>query len=365
MKTGTTATGFYYYRDSVAVEMNTGESIVDNLTHAYIITDSDNTAQDLNAAESNFNTTTQKIIIWMHFWKSPSGSIDTVYVKFNDNLTDQEAEDLVNYYFYETMKNWVPEEVLNPESVPVAVREGINSGESRLGNCSLSWKWGYNCLLPEVNDWYPGFRFQAGMAIGLLDGLLGTIQTIYEGGKKAVNTGAGWWERAVSYTKEVVSYGIRNRSMLKMFKKVGADTAEKLKESWDAIVNLYKTVKEFINTVASNFKPIVKGLWEGIVEWLGGAIDGEAGPGYDVGVLAFDGIRPPHPTFPIKWGRVIFGKKNEQDRSVIAYSALAYQRSDACRLLPSSGHKVRDVSDVVEVRVPAFRGRKFHRTVQR
>jgi hypothetical protein len=64
-------------------------------------------------------------------------------------------------------------------------------GNLKNPDCSLSWKWGLNCVIPKTNYFLKDETFgvfgdaakmNVAMSAGLLDGLLGTLKMLISGG---------------------------------------------------------------------------------------------------------------------------------------------------------------------------------------
>ena len=278
-----------------------------DLKQAYIITDDDNTRGELTTAEQTFNildndndNTKPDIIIWLHFELNDLGTheaADSVYVKYGDNLTDAETEAIVNEMFNYYMSHWMPD-LVDPvigyrENGEAVVRNSTDLDcDGNASTCNPNWRWGATCILPAIGvdaEWDLGLEFQLGLAVGLFDGLLGTVQVIYETGKGLVDIQAGFWKSVLNYTKELVQTAIAKRSMQAVFAKVLDDSIQSIKKAWNEVVNIYKTLKGLIvNLTWDDIQAVVINIWAGIVDWMGNLLEGDKCPAYDIGVLLFD-----------------------------------------------------------------------------
>ena len=278
--------GFAFYRDQLEVAPNTGDALIDGLTHGFILTDEENTTAEFNEAGEKFKTINQKIITWIHFYKtSPSAEISKVYIKYGDNLTDGEAAHITDFFFLQTMQLWMPEIFGEPGSPPPTLRE-VEAKARNSANCGFDWKWGKNCIFPELAD--DDFRLAIG--VGLLDGLLGSIQFLYEAGKGVKEIGAKFWNSTTSYAGELLKYGLRHQSILKVFEKTLVDATTSVANTLNEVVELYESLTKITSEFKKNYESILQNIVTGVKNWMGELLTGQKGPGYDIGVIAFDVI---------------------------------------------------------------------------
>jgi len=286
---------FELLRSSYTADIDENNTVITALQHALIITDVNNTKEELNQAEEKFNNTPEEIITWLHFdGINANGKIESVFVKYGNNLTLEQAEAILDHYFYKTIKLWLPDLDLEmPESTTPPVAAVLKKLEKSLeSDCGLSWSWGENCLYNKIGPpegWIqntstaPFAEFGAAIAIGLLDGLLGSIETIYD-------TGTGIFKRAggiAKYGLEIGSIAILRGSWWAVF-KVGRDSYRKMKELREKIKELRDDFRSLIENGGEKIKKIIKEMTAGIKEWMGGLLDAEKEQGYDIGVLLFD-----------------------------------------------------------------------------
>jgi len=154
-----------------------------------------------------------------------------------------------------------------------------------------------NCVLHEVNQAFAAEtpqeiesaalsrirdlrRLQMGIVVGLFDGLLGTIQFVYDTAQKSVS----WISSIASYLYETMKAYILGGA-LGVTLKITAD----LKEVVDKIVASYKAFKQLIEQLDwAVVSAILKKMGEGIANWFGGFRDGCPKQGYDIGVIVFE-----------------------------------------------------------------------------
>ena len=153
---------------------------------AVIITASNMTySGGFNAAESTFDSLPFAFVLWLHF----DADKDSLYIKGKTNLTEQEAQVMVDeWYEQATEEYWSDEAPVQAAAPDDPNRDNI--GSSRNFSCSddphgiydctkydgssfRKWR-AYCCLLPTVSD-FPPESAKGGMACGFLDGLLETM----------------------------------------------------------------------------------------------------------------------------------------------------------------------------------------------
>jgi hypothetical protein len=121
------------------------------------------------------------------------------------------------------------------------------------------------------------------MAVGLLDGLLGSIESIYD-------TGTGVFKRAASigkYGLELTDTAIRRGALAAVF-KLGGDAYGQARALQQNIRQLRKNLKGWIDDGGAKMRRIIEEMARGLRGWLGGLLDLEKDRGYEVGVLLFD-----------------------------------------------------------------------------
>jgi hypothetical protein len=121
------------------------------------------------------------------------------------------------------------------------------------------------------------------MAVGLLDGLLGSIESIYD-------TGTGVFKRAASIAKyglELTDTAIRRGALAAVF-KLGGDAYAQARALQQNIRQLRTNLKGWIDDGGAKMRRIIEEMARGLRGWLGGLLDLEKDRGYEVGVLLFD-----------------------------------------------------------------------------
>ena len=278
-----------------------------SLSHAYIITDDNNTIAELEAAEATFKgDKDSKVLIWMHFSLDEvetHQTTDSVYIQYGDNLTFEDAEAIINEMFNYYMSLWLPDHfnsqgpiyTYDKEGTPTLRNSALLDCKGQEETCDLGWKWGATCLMPRIggtDGWFsniPGGEFGGGLAVGLFDGLLGTIHVFYEAGKGVKDISTGWWESITSYIGELVQTAIASGSLLAVAQKVLGDTVAAIKAAWNKVVDIFKVLHAALDGVSlALFKDVVQGMWNAVKDWMGSLLSGDKCPAYDVGVLCFD-----------------------------------------------------------------------------
>ena len=270
------------YRDMVSIDpAQFSLTAMHAMTQAVVITDSQNTPAQLANAKEDFESAGKKIAVWMHFNPlDANGKIDTVYIKYDNNITIGEAETIIDELFVSIMAQWMPEITFTPGGGYSALRGKVEEVRRVMSCGNFSFKYGKDCLIGGGSV----TSFVGGIGVGLLDGLLGTVETLYEGGKGIGEVVSGFWNWVTSYTQELYEHAINKGSMTAVLEKVIGDGAEAVDSALKSIVELYDAAK----ALTANFGTIVDGLIDGITAWLEELAAGSVNAGYDIGVLAFD-----------------------------------------------------------------------------
>jgi hypothetical protein len=261
------------------------DSVFQSINRAYIITDDFNTTDELIAAAAAFEGSSHKIVVWFHHSATLAG--DSMRVQARNNLTLAESEAMVNYYFEEMLRRWYPDEY----DVVLARRHEHESIVKTVVDpeCGLDWQWGKKCLLAYADGRPDIAQFPAGFGIGMLDGLLGTIQMLYESADGVFDSVTNFFSRAWAYGKDCWVHFQKNQSIWSVFEKVGEDARETIKEQWDSVVETYKGFQQMIQTLADvELKPLLNRMVSDIETYFIDLITGQIGPAYDVGVIGFE-----------------------------------------------------------------------------
>jgi hypothetical protein len=273
------------------------------ITSTIIITDELSDDDDETAATAALANSDDKVVIWFHHTQ------DTLYTKKEFNFTAEEASLIIGHFYLEHLQQWQPELGLEEEEEPPALQKPEDAAETKsaeeecdLGfeqSCGLSWQWGKNCVLHEVNKAFDAQtpqevesaaltrlrdlrRLQMGIVVGLFDGLLGTIQFVYDTAQKSVS----WISSIASYLYETMKAYILGGA-LGVTLKITAD----LKEVVDKIVASYEAFKQLIEQLDwAVVSAILKKMGQGIEDWFGGFRDGCPKQGYDIGTIVFEVI---------------------------------------------------------------------------
>ena len=258
-------------------------------TRSYIITDSDNTNTELDQAEQSFLNDGNHFVMWIHHRRGAENSTesDSLYIKSRNNLTETEAEIILNIYFEMLMIEWMPD---LPDDIPVSASQG--DGASRNSDCSLQAQWGKNCLLPLVEDLPENSaiaitnKFKYGIAVGMLDGFIATLKLAYD----LYNVPNDIVDSTVSYFNGLWRHYQEHESIKAVFKKVEGDIDLGIEYIKD-LIDVYNQIVEKISetNIYSAFIGILNGIGNAFVEWVEGELlQLTPNAGYQIGVLAFD-----------------------------------------------------------------------------
>lgn len=280
--------GFFSVKDEfVAVaDALQNQLFLNGLDWRFIFTDNFVSETALKSGGEQFeNDQNSKMVFWLHFFSSNSqdpNAVTKVYVKTKTNVTLEEAETVIDSYHELNLSRWYSGQA------PAARHEPEYEGRSGAcpSNCSASWNWGKTCLLPCVSS------FGQGIGCGLLDGLLASIQSVYDSVKGIATAGTGFFVKAGSYFAELFELSFREACT-----KVAMDAysaaegfKKKVGEMIDSAIAAYEVIKKIINEMLPNWRDVVNGIAEGVSNWMNGLLQGDPAVGYDVGKLAFDVI---------------------------------------------------------------------------
>jgi hypothetical protein len=162
-------------------------------------------------------------------------------VKFDNNLTlDQADKILEKSTLSGNEQKWIEEPTT--ESTP-------NSSD-----CSISWKYGWNCLLPTASNWATGdntyadytLYMGAGVVSGVVDGLLGTLEGFFNSGQKIGNIVENVWSSIYNFAEETIRNGID----LEALKRA---TYSAVSKTWSSFKNFLEDVRLLANSIYKNF----------------------------------------------------------------------------------------------------------------
>ena len=267
------------------------------LTSTIIITDEFSSDENVTTAATTLANSDDKVVIWFYYTQ------DTLYTKREFNFTAEEASLIIGHFYLEHLQLWQPELGLEDEEPPAlqkpedeatAKTDGLVCDLEFEQSCGLSWQWGKNCLLHEVDEAFQtespesvslkvsaGLqRLQMGIVVGVLDGLLGTIQFVYDAAQKSVS----WLSSIASYIYDTVKAYVLGGA-LGVQLKITSD----LKEVVDKVVASYQAFKQLIELLDwAVVSAILNKMGMGIADWFGGFVDGCSKQGYDIGVIVFE-----------------------------------------------------------------------------
>ena len=214
-------------------------------------------------------------------------------MKSRSNLTDEEGERIVNYLFDQMLVD----SYLG--GTPVAAKEEAGEAQAKsncatTADCSPSWDWGKSCLLCYAKaDFFVAqmSKFEAGFSIGLLDGILGTIRLIYETAEGTIVKTYNYFNRVLIYAGELLKHFIKHQSVLSVFQKAGQDAIDVVKKQWAEVAAIYEVLYPIIQQLDLDVMMLLlKKVVDAVKPWVGELLNGEAGPAYDVGIIAFEVI---------------------------------------------------------------------------
>jgi len=303
-------------RDIISMNFNLGNNLVDNLKFKYIISDYNSYLGSGDLMQEKFESSLGDFAIWFHFGEeedqptllaSNNATYNVVYIKRMDNLSADQTEDIANFFYEEEMKKWIPELYDLPPSSS--------------GDCSFSANFGKNCLLPEVCEtaestngcWFGSDgtigdqRFAAGLAIGMLDGLMGDLTFFGTAAmsisEKLNNVFSFGFEAFVdSFRFSFSSFEVKKNIAL----KYAHLSAEKIEEFYDNISSAYESIEQVYYSGGisfSNFGGVLEQITEGFIGWVKGSILQSVAKdsGYEVGKIAYIFVSLVFPASPGKF----------------------------------------------------------------
>jgi hypothetical protein len=262
-----------------------------------ILTDELSNNDDLTQAASAFEASDDKMIIWFHHTE------DTIYTKKGFNFTAEEASLVLGHFYLQEMQRWYPGFGLDDEE-PIAAKEPDEEAEYKSTpvecelnfeeSCALDWQWGRNCVLHKINrafDAGPGDpteiqvldgmnRMNLGIVVGLFDGLLGTLQFVYE----SVEAGVTWHRAIINYIYDTVKVYFLEGAWAVTFK-----VSSEIKEFVDKAVETFKKIQTFFVSLSwAQVTAVFYKMLNRLETWFGGFINGCPKQGYDIGKVLFE-----------------------------------------------------------------------------
>ncbi len=306
--------GYFFDNINISEEIANSETPYQGIDYLFVISGLDN-IDSINVIKQKYDNSKAKIKIWIHFdfevpyndnvssrppppIKNRDGNGYSVYIKTDNNLTNEEADKILSQGYEEKIAKWQQNEI-----------KVDDNGDPTNVDCGLSWQYGKNCIIPNVSTFVDGNsaifgsgavgKLNGAMIAGFLDGLLGTIQFFYENSR-------GLWEKLKDnadfvgallnpygggmiylFTKAVPLIEALTKDLEKTMNKA----KEWLKDEWDSIKNSYTTIMTAFHDLNwDKIKATGIGVMEGINEWVGKEFVGSysAAVGYHVGLIAFD-----------------------------------------------------------------------------
>lgn len=142
----------------------------------------------------------------------------------------------------------------------------------------------FDLLFPE------GTKYGGGIACGLVDGLLTSIELIWDLAKGISEAGSGFLSSAFSYFKEVYQEGCKN-GILAAGSKLSKDTIAAGTKFYENVKSAVTFIRGALyNLTYDQIKSFMKTMYESVKEWFGTLLSLTKEGGYQVGKIAFDVI---------------------------------------------------------------------------
>ncbi len=250
---------------------------------------------DYSSATQQMESLSHKLIIWMHFDHNSTTGGDTLYCKLKVNYSSAEIENILNSEFQNAMAGYWERGESEP-AITVKGNGGSHNFEKTLNDpctevsCSL-FDWNAWCCILKNDDYlnHPYFKnvflegpigFQIGVVCGVLDGLLGTINFLYEIAQTATSlTPPGslhwiisslyhWWKQGAYNAKFEKDKEFAGKA-LQVIKYVFNNPEQLVKGIWDGIVTFFDQLDPRTGLASSGYA-IGKVLFEVILDYITG-----------------------------------------------------------------------------------------------
>ncbi len=286
-----------YYKDYAGTTLNddqgTSASLLGLLqSHAittaqfgFVITSSGHPV-DVDQVNGKYEGMDAKIVLWMHFdVGNPATAGDTLYVKVRNTFSYEEAEGIFGDLYESHMNEYIETDLPDDINPPAAVSHARSTGD-----CSLSFKWGYNCLVigGTINPTTVFPEFGIGLVAGLLDGLLGTIEFAYNVVGGGLNIFQKIYKGVTDYVESLYAHYLAEQTFVAVLKKIKNDAVGFIKKVSKDIIATYNTLKVLVE--GASVTEIAVTLYNAVVEWMGDTFSSGINAGYFTGTIAFEAI---------------------------------------------------------------------------
>ena len=239
---------------------------------ALIVFSSNDDISRFNEISAIFENSSKKFKLWVHLDYSFKDQNPTA----RDTDIGQRNEQVIPLH-YKTLNNMSVAEknaIIDAMNAPNISNWTADPGETEpsSADCSLNWKFGWNCILPSVESGISNNNQvmigHLAISCGLLDGLLGTVEGFYN-----IVKGAGSvWNSLYTFVGNAIKDGIKIEAMLK-------DAYKAVQTGYNTLIEFYDDVKvilgqlyelagdpaklrEIVDDISNHIACIFQDLWE-------------------------------------------------------------------------------------------------------
>ncbi len=213
---------------------------------------------------------------------------DEMYMLLNVNISEALAEVITEITLYEEFQN---QEI----SIGEVKGDGNESPETR----NSEWKYAHQFMMSDLfantfnegacgEDGCSPTAYGAAVGCGIVDGLIGSVKTLYDMSKGAAKVGGGVIKKTFSYFASVIKYGIQEKSIFAMHKKVVVDGFNTFKNFAAKVKEIYEIVLKIGDLTYEQIKGFVGKVWDGIYGYFQTIASYTLEGGYEVGKIAFE-----------------------------------------------------------------------------
>ncbi len=189
---------------------------------------------------------------------------DEMYMLLNVNISEALVEVITEITLYEEFQN---QEI----SIGEVKGDGNESPETR----NSEWKYAHQFMMSDLfantfnegacgEDGCSPTAYGAAVGCGIVDGLIGSVKTLYDMSKGAAKVGGGVIKKTFSYFASVIKYGIQEKSIFAMHKKVVVDGFNTFKNFAAKVKEIYEIVLKIGDLTYEQIKGFVGKVWNGI-----------------------------------------------------------------------------------------------------
>lgn len=172
-----------------------------------------------------------------------------------------------------------------------------NDNERREGSVAEEWNYAKKFLMDDTGAMTSGFisvfpteadQYAGAIACGLIDGLLSSVEMIWDLAKGVVTAGAGVIESTANYWWDVIKTGCK-QGILAAGTKVGNDVIGIGTAFYENVSKAYEFIEKAYNAATpENMSKVFNFAKDAVVEWFGDITTLDAEGGYKVGKIAFE-----------------------------------------------------------------------------